>query len=393
MRSFSVEERRTRLARRHFLAEPTGRPIADVASSFVGLHATDPATPYLSLWARRKGFRISDLDAALYVDRSVVKHLAMRRTLWVFDTADLPAVQVAASNRVAATERKKLVADVVKAGIADDGEAWLAQATAAVVTHLDQHGHATARELRAALPQLAGDFDPAPGKSWGGPGPISPRVLTVLAVEGHLVRGTNEGGWTTSRPKWTSTSRWLGTPELAEHDAARATLVGTYLRAFGPATVDDVKWFFGHTLGWTRDGLREVGAVEVDLDGVPGWVLPDDLEHEPSIERWCALLPGLDVTTMGWKQRDWYLGPHQSQVFDRNGNGGPTAWCDGRIVGGWTQDADGRVAVHLVEEVDAAASKALVRKAEHLTDWLGGVRIAARFPSPLTKSRTTPPTR
>lgn len=390
MRSFTVEERRARLARRHFLAEHTHLSIAGVASAFVGLHATDPATPYLSLWARGADFRVADLNAALYADRTVVKHLAMRRTLWVFDTADLPAVQVASSNRVAATERKRLIADVVKAGIARDGEAWLANAAAAVRAHLDERGHASATELRLALPELAGTYNPAPGKPWGAEGPISPRVLTVLGVEGHLVRGPNDGGWTTSRPKWTSAARWVGPVGAVEPEKARVSLVSAYLRTFGPATVDDVKWFFGHTLGWTRDGLRDVGAVEVDVDGVPGWVLPDDLEPEPPCERWCALLPGLDVTTMGWKQRDWYLGPHQAQVFDRNGNGGPTAWCDGRIVGCWTQDTDGRVAVQLVEAVDAAAAKALARKAADLTEWLDGVRIAARFPSPLSKSAATP---
>lgn len=386
MRSFTAEERRTRLARRHFLAESTAQPVADVAHAFVGLHATDPATPYLSLWARCDGFRVDDLDAALYDDRTVVKHLAMRRTLWVFAASDLGAVQSAASDRVAANERKRLIADVVKAGIATDGDGWLASASAAVLGHLGQHGHASARELRAALPQLAGNYDPAPGKTWGGAGPISPRVLTVLGVEGQMVRGPNEGGWTTSRPRWTATAEWLGAvPDPMEHDAARATLIGTWLRQFGPATVNDVKWYFGHTLTWARDGLRDVGAVEVDLAGTPGYALPDDLEPEPACDRWCALLPGLDVTTMGWQDRDFYLGPHKAHVFDRNGNGGPTAWCDGRIVGGWTQDADGRVVLQLIEKVDAKASKMLARKATQLTEWLGGVRVAARFPSPLSK--------
>lgn len=382
-----MEERRTRLARRHFLAEPTDQRVAEVAGSFVGLHATDPATPYLSLWARRHGFRVADLDASLYEDRTVVKHLAMRRTLWVFDAGDLPAVQSAASDRVAANERRKLMADVVKAGIAADGEAWMKEASGAVLAHLREHRYASARELRAALPQLAGTYDAAPGKPWGGEGPISPRVLTVLGVEGHTVRGPNEGTWTTSRPKWTAMAQWLGkTPDPVDHDAARARLIRTWLRTFGPASVHDVKWYFGHTLTWARDGLRDVCAVEVDVGGTPGFVLPDDLEPEPACDRWCALLPGLDVTTMGWQDKDWYLGQHRTLVFDRNGNGGPTAWCDGRIVGGWTQDADGRVVLQLVEKVDTRASKALVRKATELTDWLGGTRITARFPSPLSKA-------
>lgn len=51
MRSFSTAERRARLARRHFLSRPTGS-VADAAQTFLGLHATDPTTPYLSLWAR-----------------------------------------------------------------------------------------------------------------------------------------------------------------------------------------------------------------------------------------------------------------------------------------------------------------------------------------------------
>ncbi|HET7742716.1 MAG TPA: crosslink repair DNA glycosylase YcaQ family protein, partial [Mycobacterium sp.] len=74
MRSFSPAERRTRLARRHLLTGASAVDVTEAASRLVGLHATDPATPYLSLWARIPGFRTADLDAALYEERSVVKH-------------------------------------------------------------------------------------------------------------------------------------------------------------------------------------------------------------------------------------------------------------------------------------------------------------------------------
>jgi hypothetical protein len=387
MRSFTVEERRARLARRHFLAGPAQTPVG-VAGDVIGLHSTDPATPYLSLWARLPGFTVADLNAALYRQRTLTKHLAMRRTLWIVRAEDLPLIQSAASDRVAGNEHRKLVADAKNAGIAADANAWFEAACAAVLRHLAAHGPTSAKDLRAALPELAGHYDPAPGKRWGGQTPLAPRVLTVLAVRGDIVRGPNDGGWTVSRPRWASMADWLpSTFDAAPAEIARTEMVRRWLRAFGPATVIDIKWWFGNTLTWTRQALRDLEAVEVDLDGTPGVVLPDDLEVEPATEPWCALLPGLDVTTMGWFDRDWYLGGHRGQVFDTNGNGGPTAWCDGRIVGAWGQDAEGRVEVRLLEDVGRAAQKALQKKADELTEWLAGVRVSPRFPSPLSKGR------
>ena len=178
---------------------------------------------------------------------------------------------------------------------------------------------------------------------------------------------------------WLSSVSEPETPEVA-----RAELVRRWLRAFGPATVTDIKWWFGNTLTWARHALRDIGAVEVDLDGTPGFAVPDDLEAEPDVDPWCALLPGLDVTTMGWYERDWYLG-ERGQVFDSNGNSGTTAWWNGRIVGGWGQGADGRVQVQLLENVGRDAKRALARRADELTAWLDGVRVSPRFPSPLSR--------
>ena len=388
MRTFTIAERRNRLARRHFLAPDTaGEPIDRIAATLVGLHATDPATPYLSLWARRSEFAVADLNDALYEKRSLVKHLAMRRTLWVFDPADLPAVQAAASDRVADTERRRLIADVAKAGVAADGEKWLTQAAAAVLRHLEENGPANSAALRAALPELAGTYDPAPGKSYGGQTHLAPRALTVLGAQGHIVRGPNDGGWTSSRPQWTTAASWLGdlgAPLSTE--PAQTQLIRTWLWAFGPATAEDIKWWFGTTKTAVRRALSEIGAVDVDLHGTPGYALADDLEPEPEVEPWGALLPGLDVTTMGWYQRDWYLGEHRGQLFDNNGNAGPTVWWNGRIVGGWYQNAAAEVQLQLLEDPGADAREALARRARGLTAWLGGVRVPPRFPSPLVKA-------
>ena len=125
------------------------------------------------------------------------------------------------------------------------------------------------------------------------------------------------------------------------------------------------------------------GAVEVRLDdGQAGYVLPDDLEATPEPEPWVALLPVLDATTMGWKDRGWYLGPHRAALFDSAGNAGPTVWANGRIVGGWAQRPDGEIAVHLLEKVDAETTAMIDAEAARLAAWLGPTRIRWPFPPP-----------
>lgn len=385
MRKFSVAERRNRLARRHFLAN-TGS-VNRVTAGLVGLHATDPATPYLSLWARCRGFHTADLDRELYEKRSAVKHLAMRRTLWLINAEDLALVQAGASVRVADNERRRLVADLHRAGITSDGERWLDQACAAVLRHLGEHGPASSTELRTALPELAGRYDPAPGKRWGGSTPVAPRVMTTLSARGDIVRGPNDGGWTTSRPRWSPIGDWLTDPgQPLPEAAARAELTRRWLQTFGPATVTDIKWWFGTTLTDLRTALATIGAVEVDVHGTAGYALGDDLGVERDVAPWAALLPGLDPTTMGWSERDWYLGEHRRQVFDNNGNAGPTAWWNGQVVGGWCQDEQARVHLQLVTDPGADGRRALQQRADDLTAWLDGVRISPRFPSPLSKS-------
>lgn len=82
LRTVTDAERRARLGLRHALAAPAVSPSA-AAAAVVCLHATESASVYLSAWARSGASR-QNVEDALYTDRSLVKQLAMRRTVLRF---------------------------------------------------------------------------------------------------------------------------------------------------------------------------------------------------------------------------------------------------------------------------------------------------------------------
>ncbi len=378
------DERRARLAVRHALAPGARVATPELATrAMTVLHSTEPATVYLSLWARVTGLTNAEVNRALFEDRSLVKQLAMRRTLFVFPRDLLPAGWGSASARVADTERKRVAKDVVLAGLAADGDAWLDGARAAVLAELasDPTG-LTALELRDRVPAIAVKINVTGGAVWG-----AGRVLTHLGATGHIVRGLNTQHWRLSRPRWTLMEHWLAdVPEPLPLEEGYAELVRRWLGTFGPGTEADLVWWLGATKGAVRRALADVEAVEVTLDrGGSGWVLPEDVDPVADPGPWVALLPVLDPTVMGWKERGFYLGLHGPALFDRNGNAGTTAWVDGRIVGCWVQDAEGVVHVDLLEEVTAAEREALDLEAARLTGWLAGEIVGTVYPSSAMK--------
>ncbi|MFZ0529208.1 MAG: crosslink repair DNA glycosylase YcaQ family protein, partial [Propionicimonas sp.] len=142
------------------------------------LHATEAASVYLAVRARTDGVGPDDVGRALYTDRSVLRHLAMRRTLFVFPRELIPAALGSASARVAGEQRRLIVRDVEAHGVAVNGLAWLEAARAAVLARLAGSEPLSARQLREDLVELTGTVTYSPGKSSGGVGQIAPRVLT-----------------------------------------------------------------------------------------------------------------------------------------------------------------------------------------------------------------------
>ncbi|SPF01034.1 winged helix DNA-binding domain-containing protein [Streptomyces sp. MA5143a] len=385
-RYVGVAERRARLGVGQRLAGSVrAAGPEEVADSLVALHGSDPATVYLAVGARlaEPARTVADTERALYTDRTLVRMHGMRHTVFVFPAGLTAVVHASTGITVAARERAALLKDMAAAGAPD--AAWLKEVEESALTALARRGQATAAELAEDEPRLRERFVYAAGKPYEGMHTVSTRLLRVLGVEGRVVRGRPLGSWTSSQ------FRWAVAPAHPELDVAeaQASLLGRWLAACGPATEADLKWWTGWRVTEVRRALTAIGARAVTLDEGTGYVVAGGEEPVAApAEPWAALLPALDPTAMGWRERDWYLAPDMlPALFDRSGNVGPTVWWNGRVVGGWAQRADGEIVWRLLttEGIGTEARRGIAEEAERLRAWVGETRVTPRFRTPVEK--------
>lgn len=380
-----VAERRRRLAVRHALC-PTARlgdPVA-LVRRLVALHATDPASVFLGLAARTASMVPASIEHALYEQRALVRMLGMRRTMFVVPSELVAVVERSTMERIASAQRRLLVSHLGQAGAVRDPAGWLGDVERAVLRALaERGGTATAAQLSAHEPRLRTSLLLGEGKPYQRRSNITSRVLLLLGAQGRVVRGRPTGSWVSQRYLWTLTEQWLPAPdELPSPARARAALAQRWLRSYGPAPIADLQWWTGWPVRQVRQAVADCPVVEVDLGGVAGIALADELDGTPDSEPWAALLPALDSTVMGWSDRGWFLGDHGRALFDRAGNAGPTVWLNGRIVGGWAQRRDGDITIRALEDIGAEGTALVQAEASRLTGWLGDVRITPRFRTP-----------
>jgi DNA glycosylase AlkZ-like len=375
----AAEERRSRLAERHRLLPRTRTDdLPQIADDLVALHSSDPVTVFLSAMARMAHPSVEAVEKALYDDRSLIRHHGMRRTLWVATPPVVRLMHAAATRDLLANERRRTCRLLAASGV-EDPEQWLADAEAQVLADLREHGPSTAREIGQRAEALRQRLHLAPGKAYAAVQSAHTRVLYILGFAGKMLRG-RPSNWINGAYRYVDAESWLpgGLGDLDPRQAA-AELADRWLQRFGPATTADLQWWMGWTLRKTKQALADCGALAADLDGTPGWLAAHD--HPVGLsEPWVAVLPGLDPTIMGWKQRDWYLPSTSVEVFDSAGNGGPSLWVDGRVVGAWAQCKDGTIHTHYFERVAAGRRREIDQRIAELKSWIGDTRFTVRFP-------------
>jgi hypothetical protein len=377
-----LRERRARLVRRQLSAASA----VDAARSVVVLHATDPATVYLSVLARCPGATLDDVARELYDERRLVRMLAMRRTLFVVPGELVPVVHAAASLDVAATVRRRLLSQLATLPtdppLPDDLAGWLSGVEDGVEEAVGRLGVASGAQLAAAEPRLRTALLPTTDKAYDVRRSITSQVLVLMGAQGRLVRGRPLGAWTSRSHTWEPASAWWPDGiEPLDPARARERLVEAYLRRFGPATEADVAWWTGWALGTTRRALAALDTVEL----AGGLVLADDAERTSDVEPDAVLLPALDPTPMGWKERDWFLPQDRRPLYDAYGNVGPTVWWDGEVVGSWAVGPDGAVVTELLADRGADARSAVEAAAQVLRGRLGGATVVPSFRTPLER--------
>jgi uncharacterized protein YcaQ len=345
-----------------------GTTLIEICRDTGGIQAQVMSAAEMALWTRRRSTTRAEIQAALFERRDIVRTSAMRLTLHLIPARDLSMVIAALRPMSTATlqrwhQRMGAKPDHVK-GLVDT-----------IVESLSD-GPRTQQELIARAKKKAGKGVRAwLDHAWSA---VRPAV-----IDGLIVYGPPRGAEAT----FVRVDTWLPTQPPCDAAEARAELLRRFLSAFGPASAHDFAKWSGLKTSDARtalDGLREE-AVQVSVDGAPGWIRSADLNalrRSALDEDAVQLLGAFDSFLLAHATKEHLVAPqHYKQVYRPQGWISPVVLRGGAIVGVWFPKTAGRTMrldVELFGRATPAVRQAIERDAEAMGRFLGAA-CSARF--------------
>ncbi len=355
-----------RAQRQHLTRRAPPEQALQVVSDIAGLHAQVMSSAELTLWARVDDLPRAAVERALWEDRALVKTWAMRGTLHLLPSAELPLWIGAQAALRARTDNPVWLRHH---GLSREQADALLEAVPAALSD----GPLTRDALAAEVGQRSGHPELA-DKLRGGYGDL----LKPLAFRGDLCFAPSEG----QNVRFTRPDRWLGAFAPLDPDEATREVARRFLAAYGPATREDLARWFGTTSApQAGRWLRALGgdAVEVDVEGRRGYLLAADAEAAgaaapagavrllPAFDHYVVATPRDEQAAIAPEQRD--------RVYRPGGWFSPVLLVDGRMAGVWRHEAaGGRVAVTIepFAPVPGEVRDAAEAEAARLGAFLGG---------------------
>jgi len=393
--------------KQHLLPTSHLGDVVQVVRDIVALHATSATSPYLSLWARVTGFQREMLEDTFYERRELARVHCMRKTVHAVPSDEVSLFFQAYVERHVLAELRGWESLLVQAGICQEGEAdpLLKRLYRQVLDVLSEKGPSTVRQIGQAVPELKTRIRHDVGKPYEGEFSIGSCLMLTMCMLGLLVRARPRGTWRSNLYEYAALSDWLPDVDLdsVTSQEAQSWLIRRYLAAFGPATLDDIQWWTGFSKGETKKGLEalEPTVTEVVIEGLgAGYLtLTDDRQRlrdfSPPDVPYVFFLPDLDPYIMGYRDRRRFLAPeHRAKLFDRAGNGVPTVWVNGRVVGTWGQckargepcRTNGSVIYGLFEPMGEEERALLAGEAQRLENFLDGEFLPPRYRTSFTRA-------
>lgn len=346
---------------------PVGSMLA-VVSRLCGLHAQVMSCAELTAWARVEGVDRVAVQRALWEDRTLVKTWAMRGTLHLLRSDELPLWLA-----VLRTSRHYLKEELWKKYFGVTLED-LDRLTESIAVALDGRVM-TREELVREVGRITGSatFASKLGESsWGTilkPAAFTGRLCFAPSL-GPRVRFTHPDSWLTARVKST------------EPQGATAEIVRRFLTAYGPATYHDLARWWGANVSTARQWISSLGEeiAPVKLEGAQAWVLASDVYemHQFRPGRWARLLPGFDQYVVAASHHAEHLLPGDSLrplVYRPQGWISPVLLVNGRIEGVWRYELRGsrmHVVISPFGEVPGWVRRTIEQEAERLAVFLDG---------------------
>jgi Winged helix DNA-binding domain len=337
---------RTLLSRQFMLQRVTRTP-EDVVEHLVGLQAQEPIDPYVALWSRITDFDPHALSAMLE-ERRAVRMGSFRTTLHLLTTEDALAI----APLTAAVHGRTFSSTPFP-------KALVGLETDAVVD--------AARVALEGAPMSPGDLGRHLATMWPDRDPSALAYLARYSLP--LVQVPPRGLWRrTARTANTTLEAWTGRqPGTTSVDE----FVLRYLRAFGPASVSDMRtWSWLTGLREVVDRLRSRLRVFRDETGRELLDVEDGQFTDPDVPAPVRFLPQYDNLFLSHDDRSRINGELTWGVDF--GWKGPIL-VDGGIAAAWRIRRKGKTAVMTVElgrRLTPAERGDLEEEAERLAEFL-----------------------
>lgn len=305
-----------------------------VVEHHLAMQAQDFRASRWAIGSRLPGSTEVDVVAA-YDSGAIVRSWPMRGTVHAVASADLPWMLDLMGHRALSGVARRWE----YLGI---DEAMLERAREVAVELLRGGGRATRGEFVEALTGAGLDLT----------GQRSYHTVWYLSQTGTLVQGPTRDG----DHELVLLEEWIREPRRLSREEALAELGVRYLRARGPATVDDLVHWTGLTKGDCRKALEATDGSTVQVEG-PGGPYRMPAEHldlldpsHPGADAAVLALAAFDEHLLGYRVRDCVLDPEHASLVDpgRNGVFRWTLVAGGRVAGTWKRTPRAR---HTLVEV------------------------------------------